>query len=144
MEMCAFVAAVPVAFVAAGIYAALARPFLRRPLLGRIALWASVAVLVGLMAEWVALGAVGAVRLRAVVGPAFYAAHQAIFLLTIPSLANLLILKGGKTPLGSWFVVALLCSAVALPICLTQYGVIEALYGVDGAGGPYGSEPGWR
>jgi hypothetical protein len=141
MELFGILFAIPVAFVAAAVYASLMRFVLRYRLINRIALWISIAVLGGLLLEWGALLAVGAVRSRAIVGPAFYPAHLVLFFLAVPALANVLIIKKRGTILGAWFMVALLCSVLALPIVLTQYGVAEALYGVDGTGGPYGQAP---
>jgi hypothetical protein len=141
MELFGIILAIPAAFLATAIYVGLMRfAFLYRPI-NRLALWLSVAVLGGLLVEWGALLAVGAVRSRAIVGPAFYPAHLALFVLAVPALANLLIIKKGGTILGAWFMVAFLCSVLALPVVLTQYEVAEALYGVDGAGGPYGQAP---
>jgi hypothetical protein len=79
--------------------------------------------------------------MRATIGPAFFPIHSVLFFLAVPALANLLMIKKAGTILGSWPIVALLCSALSLPVVLTQYGVAEALYGVDGAGGPYGQAP---
>jgi hypothetical protein len=133
--------AVPAVFIAAAIYAGLIPFVFRYRLVTRIALWFSIAVLCGLLIEWAALLAVGAVRSRAVIGPAFYPVHLVLFFLTVPALANLLIIKKSGTILGTWFTVALLCSVLARAVVLTQYGVAEALYGVDGDGGPYGQVP---
>src|SRR2546427_2578816 len=120
MELVAIFFAVPVAFVAACTYACLIRFVLRYRIVRRIALWVSAAVLVGLLLEWVALVTMGALRSRAIIGAAFYPIHLVIFFLAIPALANLLVIKsaaGGR--FGSSFVVALLCSALALPVVLT-------------------------
>ena len=141
MELFGIVFAIPVAFIAAAIYASLMRFVLPYRLIKRIALWLSTAVIGGLLLEWWALLAIGAVRSRAIIGPAFYTLHLVLFFLAVPALANLLIIKKGDTILGSWFTVALLCSVLALPVVLTQYGVTEALYGVDDTGGPYGQAP---
>jgi hypothetical protein len=68
-----------------------------------------------------------------------------VFVFAIPALANLLVIRIGRSTakrgIGTWFVVALLCGALALPVVLTQYGVSEALYGIDDEGGPYGHAP---
>lgn len=140
MELFGIVLAVPAAFIAAAIYALLMRVVLPHRLITRPALWLSIAVLSGLVIEWAALLAVGPLRSRAIMGPAFYLLHLVLFFLAVPALANLLIIKGGNR-VGSWFTVALLSSALALPLVLTQYVVAEALYGVDGTGGPYGEAP---
>ena len=145
MELVGIVLFIPLAFVAGGIYACVIHFVLRYRIVSRVALWASTAVLVGLLLEWVALITVGAVRSRAIIGPAFYPLHLLIFFLAIPAFANLLLIRirnsAAKYGFGAWFVEALLCSALALPVVLTQYGVAEALYGIDGAGGPYGQAP---
>jgi hypothetical protein len=142
MELFAIVASIPVAFVATAIYVRLVRRVLAHRATSRIALWISVAVIAGLLLEWGALATLGAVRTRGAIGPGFYPIHMVLFVLAVPALANILIIKAkaGRT-VGSWFAVALLCSMFALPVVLTQYGVAEALYGVDGVGGPYGNAP---
>src|SRR2546427_9981084 len=112
MELFGIVCAVPTAFVAAGIYAYLIRFVLRYRLVSRIALWISTAVLVGLLLEWGALVTVGAVRSRAIIGPAFYPVHLVIFFLAIPALANLLVIQKGEAALGSGVLVAVLWSAL--------------------------------
>jgi hypothetical protein len=141
MELFGIVFAIPAAFIAAAIYVRLVRGVLAYPFINRVVLWLSEAVLAGLLVEWGALLAVGALRSRAIIGPAFYPLHLVLFFLSVPALANLLVIRMGDTVLGSWLAVALLCSALALPVVLTQYGVAEALYGVDGTGGPYGQAP---
>ncbi|HZY30438.1 MAG TPA: hypothetical protein VFF86_02235 [Candidatus Methylomirabilis sp.] len=141
MELFGILFAIPAAFIAAAIYARLIRVVLRYRLITRISLWLSGVVLVGLLVEWGALVTVGAVRSRAIIGPTFYPIHLVLLLFALPALANILIVTKGDTMLGSWFMVAFLCSVLAVPVVLTQYGVAEALYGIDGAGGPYGQAP---
>ena len=142
MELFGIVLAVPAAFITAAIYALLMRVVLPHRLITRPVLWLSIAVLGGLLIEWAALLAVGPLRSRAIMGPAFYPLHLVLFFLAVPALANLFIIKGGgANKRGSWFTVALLSSLLALPLVLTQYVVAEALYGVDGTGGPYGEAP---
>ena|SRR5437867_11230248 len=75
MELVGIVLFIPLAFVAGGIYACVIHFVLRYRIVSRVALWASTAVLVGLLLEWVALITVGAVRSRAIIGPAFYPLH---------------------------------------------------------------------
>jgi len=145
MELVGIVLFVPLAFIASGIYAYVIHFILRPQIVGRVALWVSTAVLVGLLLEWVVLFTMGAVSSRAIIGPTFYPLHLLIFVLSIPALANVLVIRIRNSVampgFGAWLVIALLCSALALPVVLTQYGVSEALYGIDGAGGPYGQAP---
>ena len=141
MELFGIAFSIPAAFVASVVYSFVIRwlmaklPWLKRPALG-----ASVTVLAGLVLEWCLLGAVGVVRGREIIGPVFYPAHLAIFLFSIPALANLLVLARPAGRLGWCLVAGVLCAALDLPVVLTQYVVTEALYGVDGSGGPYGRQ----
>jgi hypothetical protein len=88
--------------------------------------------------EWLLLASVGVLRLRAALGPAFEVLHLALFLLALPALVQLLVLSRPVSAVSRSLVVGALAAVVALPLVLTQYGVSEALYGVDGSGGPYG------
>jgi hypothetical protein len=72
-------------------------------------------------------------------GPAFYPLHLVLFFLAVPALATILVIAKNGTILASWAVVGLLGAMLALPVVLTQYCVSEALYGIDGEGGPYAS-----
>jgi len=141
MELFGIIFAVPAALIAAVLYSLLMR--LVPPLRGitTALLWPSTAVLGGLLVEWGTLLAVGAVRSRAIIGPAFYPLHLVLFFLAVPALANVLLITRSGSVLGSWFVMGSLCSVLALPVVLTQYLVAEALYGSDGRGGPYGEAP---
>ncbi len=135
MELFGIVLAMPAAFVAGALHSLALRFVLRRwPLgtvAGTVALGCSVAVLAGLGLEWVALATYGPARLQSATGGVFFPIHLALFFLSIPAFANVLVVKQGDTRLGSWFTVGVLCAVLALPVVLTQYGVSEALYGVD-------------
>jgi hypothetical protein len=93
-------------------------------------LWPSIIVLSTFAVEVVLLAMMGAVRLQSVLGPLFYAVHLLVFVLGTPALANVLILRRiGKVPTA--FVVVPLCTAFALVLVLLQYGVSEALFGIE-------------
>jgi hypothetical protein len=139
MEMFGILFSMPAAFVASITYGAILRRLSLPALLRQAATWASAGILGALVAEWTLLATIGTVASRAALGPAFYVVHIAIFFLAVPSLVNLLVLKGGDTVLGWWVTVGVLSGMLALPLVLTQYGVSEALYGIDGQGGPYGA-----
>ena len=137
MEVLGIALSVPVAFVASAVYCFLvARVVARIGPLGRVMWAASVLVLVGLGVEVGLLVALGAVRSRAAIGPAFYAAHVAFFFLGPPALGNLLILRR-PNPIVPWYWAVPLCTLLAFGLVLLQYGVSEALFGVDGMGGPF-------
>ena len=130
MELFGIVLAMPAAFVASAVYSLALRLVLRRWPLGGAALWCSVGVLTGLVVEWVALAMCGPVQLQQAAHGAFFPLHLVVFFLSIPALANVLVVKRGDTWLGSWIAVGVACALLALPVVLTQYGVSEALYGI--------------
>jgi hypothetical protein len=77
------------------------------------------------------LATLGAVRSQAFLGPAFYVAHLSIFFFGTPALANVLLLRKRGPIVRRRFIAALLCTAFALGLVLLQYGVSEALYGIE-------------
>lgn len=136
MEIFGILASIPAAFVASGLYCLLLDRFVRK--LDTISRWFQVAscfVLAAFVAEIALLLTLGAVRSRGLIGPAFSFGYFAVFLLGTPSLANLLVLR--KRFAGAYGVAVLLCTAFAFFLVLLQYSVTEALYGIDGVGGPY-------
>jgi hypothetical protein len=88
-------------------------------------------------AELVLLAKLGPVHSRAVVGPGFFVAHSVVFFLGPPALANALILGGCCPLVARWYVAGAICTIYALFLYLMGIGVGEALYGIDGRGGPY-------
>ena len=132
MELVGIILSVPVAFVANLVYSYLLARFVVRVDWLRKIMWvASVALLVLFAAEIALLVTIGPVRSRASIGPAFYLTHLAIFLLGTPALANVLILRFRSTTFR-WYWAVPLCTLFALVLVLLQYGVSEALYGIDG------------
>jgi len=130
VELFAVVLAVPAGFVASIIYSRILRFVLQRWRLGGVALWCSAAVLALLVVEWPALAFAGPVQLQRATNGAFYPLHVAVFLLSTPALATVLVVKQRDTWLGSWMAVGTMCAALSLLVVLTQYGVSEALYGI--------------
>jgi len=138
MELFGIVFSIPVAFVMSMSYCALlAKVVSRFEPLRRFLYMTSLCVLGLFLIELMLLVSMGAVRSRAIVGSGFYVAHLAFFFLGTPALANTLVLHRPAWPLGKWYVAALLCTGFAVFLVLLQYGVSEALYGVDGTNGPY-------
>lgn len=139
MELFGIAFSVPVAFVASIVYSLLMRkavarlPWVRRPVL-----YGSAAVLALLVLEWCLLGSMGILGSRETIGPAFELAHEVAFFLSIPALANVLVLNRAGGGLAWLLTIGILCAILDLPVVLTQYAVSEALYGIDGTGGPYG------
>jgi hypothetical protein len=87
--------------------------------------------------EVVLLTSLGSVRSRGIIGPAFYVAYLFFFFLGTPALANLLVLRRRGGSSAKWYLAPILCAAFAFLSVLLQYGVSEALYGINGDDGPY-------
>jgi hypothetical protein len=138
MELLGIALSVPIAFAASLIYCLiLAKVIVRFPRLSRWLWWASLGILIGFAVEVALLMTIGAVQARTKVGPAFWAGHLAVLVLGTPALANVLMLRKNPGGLGRWYAVVPLCTVFAFVLVLLQYGVSEALYGVDGQGGPF-------
>jgi hypothetical protein len=138
MEVLGILFSIPAALVASSLYCL----FLAKVVSGRkhIIRWlrALSYVVLSLFAIEVLLPCIlGAVQSRALLGPAFYIAHILFFFLGVPALANLLVLRSDGGLTAKWYVATLLCTALAFFLVLLQYGVSEALFGIDGEGGPY-------
>ncbi len=144
VELFGIVFSIPVAFVASMVYCAVSAHVIRRfETLRRWLYGASLLVLVGFLAEVALLATLGAVGSRALVGPAFYIAHSAFFFFGTPALANALLLRRRGPVLSRWYAAGFVCTAFALCLVLLQYGVSEALYGIDGTNGPYSAVRSW-
>ena len=138
MELFGILFSIPVAFVVSMVYCAILTHTIRRfESLRRSLHVASVVVLAGFLGEVVLLTTLGAVRSRGVIGPAFYVAHTVFFFLGTPALANVLLLRRGAPVMRRWYLAGVVCTGFAFCLVLLQYGVSEALYGIDGTNGPY-------
>ena len=82
------------------------------------------------------VGVLGAVRTREFVGSAFFPIHALVTLLSAACLAGVLLL-GQRNLARRWVLVALISWMLGVFSIFYQYGVSEALYGIDGVGGPY-------
>ena len=138
MELFGIIFSVPVAFVMSMAYCFfLARVVCRFDFARRL-LFAVSLILLGLfLLELVLLAMFGAVRSRAVVGPGFYVAHVFFFFFAVPALANVLVLPRNGSIFALWYFAGVICTVFAFFLMLLQYGVSEALYGIDGTNGPY-------
>lgn len=86
--------------------------------------------------DLLAVGWVGAVRSRELIGPAFFPIHTFVTLVSPAFLAGSLLL-GERHFARRWIAVAGLSWMLGVFSIFYQYGVAEALYGIDGLGGPY-------
>ncbi len=142
MEIFGIVLSIPAAFVASMLYCLLLIKFVSNA--DRVSRWlrfASRIVLVLFSVELLLLITLGAVRSRGLLGPGFYVAHVFFFFFGTPALANLLVLRPRRGFSSKWYVATVLCTVFAFFLVLLQYGVSEALYGVDGENGPYNKSP---
>ena len=130
MELFGVVLSIPVAFAVCAIYCYGIAKLPKSGQLNRGLRYAGYSVLLGFLIEIVLLGALGAVRSRGILGPGFYVAHLVIFFLGPPALANALVLHP-KGFLTRWYVATVLCTIFAFSLVLLQYGVSEALFGID-------------
>ncbi len=105
--------------------------------LSRLIFQVSTTVLIALAFEMALLAVFGAVRVREMLGPAYYPAHMLPFFLGTPSVANVVVLRPQAKRMRGWSSAVPLCTIMALALVLMQYGVSEALYGIDGHGGRF-------
>jgi hypothetical protein len=138
MEMFGLLCALPAAFLVVGGYTQVLRLALPRIPRPKLIVWASAAVLAGIVLEWMLLGSLGTLRARTLIGPLFYPLHVVLFFLGLPALANVLVIEKGGTVFGWWFVVCLLCGILGFALVMVQIDVSETLCGIDGSSGPYG------
>ena len=132
MELFGIVLSIPVAFVASLMYCfMLAAVDARYPTLSALLRRGAWIVLALFVAEVILLATMGAVGARAALGSGYYASHLVVFFLGTPALANVLMLGRGPHRKGRWLAPVLLCTLFALVLVLLQYGVSEALFGID-------------
>ena len=128
MELFGILFSIPVAFVLSMGYCALLAKVLRSFDRLYVFLYVpSIIVLSIFLVEVILLLSLGAVRSRALVGPAFYPAHLIVFFLGTPALANVLVLR---TVFCKWYVAGIICTVLGVFLVLLQYGVSESLYGI--------------
>jgi len=140
MEIFGIIFSVPVAsFVSAAYCVFLVKVVSKSERTSQVLWWASAVVLVSFIVEVILLATIGAVRSRRLIGPGFYVAHLALFMLGPPALANAILLRR-RTAFFRWSCISIVfCTIFALALVLLQYGVSEALYGIDGIDGPFSS-----
>jgi hypothetical protein len=98
----------------------------------RRAMWlVSCGVLAGFAAETVLLSTVGATATSALLGYTFYLGHLIIVCLGTPALANFLLLRKEPTRAVAWYAPVPLCTLFAVVLVSLQYGVREALFGIE-------------
>ena len=133
MELFGLFLSVPVSFCLTALYCvALSRLATNSRFIRAIFPPASYAVLGLLALEQVMVLAFDAARCNELGGWAFRTVHWALFFLGIPALANLLVLRATASAFRRWYVVAILCAALDVPLVLLHYSVMEGIYGING------------
>jgi hypothetical protein len=131
MELFGIAVSIPIAFAGSMLYSLLLAKIVRRyAVFSRVLRTASYVVLVFFIIEIALLITVGAIRSRDILGPSFYNAHFILFFITTPALANALLLREKEGFVSPW-VAGALCTMLAFCLVLLQYGVSEALYGIE-------------
>jgi hypothetical protein len=100
--------------------------------------WAALALFATFTMEVAWVDYAGALRVRAVVGAAFFPIHAFITFFAAPALAFLL-LANRRNFSRWWPAVAVIAWLLGVFAIFYQYNVSETLYGIDGRGGPYSS-----
>src|SRR5262245_28134582 len=141
MELFGIVLSVPAAFIASIGYCFVpAKMVIWFDKVSRCLWWTSAGLLMAFVIELILLSTVGPVRARQLIGATFYPAHLLLFFLGTPALANVLILRKKSAFLRRWYAAVPLCTVLALALVLLQYGVSEALYGINGDDGPFSGQ----
>ncbi len=139
MESLGIILSVPSAFIASIVFSAILGkvthklPDLIYPL--KLGFYA---VLLTAVVEAIAITTIGPIQLQEISGKFYYPLHVLIFLLTLPALSGTMRLQKKFEKLTKWYSIGCFCAVVGLLIVLQQYVVSEAIFGVDGVGGPYG------
>jgi len=124
MELLGIALSLPAAFIASLMYCLIIAKVIRRfDRVSRVLWWLSGGVLTWFVLEVLLLLTLGAVRARTMMDPAFYRAHLSVFFLRAPALANVLLLRRGRTL--RWYIAVLICTMFAFLLVLLQYGVSE-------------------
>jgi hypothetical protein len=139
MELFGIMFSVPVSFVVSSIYALIIKKITTKwTVLVVPIFWISGTILALLILEFFAVLTLGAIKIRETIGTLYYPLHIFLFFLFWPSLANLMGMQRRIAFLSKWYIIGITCAFLGLCVTLLQYVVSEALFGVDGMGGPYG------
>ena len=128
--------------VAAPIFCFVLATFIRpRPKLARFLFYPAAFGLCLFVLDLLAVGLFGAVRSRELMGVLFFPIHTFVTLMSAAFLAGSLLL-GQRNIAHRWLAVAVVSWMLGVFSIFYQYGVAEALYGIDGEGGPYSDSRG--
>jgi hypothetical protein len=138
MEVFAIILSLPGGLLIGLIYAAVADALASQfRWLAKPVFCTSIIILVGLVLELVLLATMGAVRSRGLLGPSFLLIHFVSFVLGAPALANVLVVPRPMRYRGHQIVAGVAFGLMFMGLVILQYGVSEALYGINGDNGPF-------
>ncbi|HEX8170721.1 MAG TPA: hypothetical protein VF824_09300 [Thermoanaerobaculia bacterium] len=138
MDTCGLLLSFPVAAFFSAAYSLLLIYRLRRSRRrARLLMIGSAIVLALATTECCLLAAKGIVRAYGEMPRSFYVLHTAVFFLTAPAIANVVVLRISPYR-PNWFVVAFITFSVAVGLILWNIHIAETLFGPDGIGGAYG------
>ncbi len=127
----------PAAFIASSIYSAVLTRILKHwAHLEKIIKLPSIFILILIGIEVLGVALIGTLKLRLIVGEAYYPIHFVLFVLGVPALANLMQVQRRFPILSKWYVTAMICMVMGFGLVLLQYMVTDDLFGVDGEGTP--------
>ncbi|MCE9559101.1 MAG: hypothetical protein K8R88_09135 [Armatimonadetes bacterium] len=140
MELIGLVLAIPGTLVASLAYCLCASSVLNRyPKLHLPILMFSPIMIASTALEFVFYQRIGALGLYNMVGPAYLTVHDINFLLTAPSVANIVLIGGHHFDFSKAMrqgLAILFCWFLAWPTVFFNVVVDEDLFGIDGVGGP--------
>jgi hypothetical protein len=123
---------VAIAFVMSRVYCALLKDVvLRHDLLRQVMFAGSVGWLSLLAFDFVFLTLVGFGLVHVFIGPEFYTAQFILFVLSVPALANVLMLPRRGPIIARRLVVAMICTVFALFLVLLQGDATTTIFGID-------------
>jgi hypothetical protein len=141
MEIFGIVLSFPASFIFATIYAFVVGKIVTKwKMVSAPLLWISAVVLSLVLLEIIGVITVGILKLCETLGPIYYPTHSLLFFGTLPSTVNIMRIQRKIPILSRWYLIGGVCAMIGLGIVVLQYGVSEALYGVNGTEGPY-SQP---
>jgi hypothetical protein len=131
MEIYGIVLTFPAAFAIVAIYSfVLKRIISRWRLVSNLFLMFSLFVIVLLVLESIGILIFGPLNLRTHFGSYFYAGHEILFFLSVPALANTMLLQKTFPFISRWYITALACAFFAVAVVILQYYVSESLFGI--------------
>lgn len=138
MEIVGIILSIPMAFITSSIYSILIKKIINKwKPLAKPVFWISALILSLVCLEFLGVIIMGTLTLRQELGQLYYPIHSCLFILTLPSLVNIMVIQKRIHFLSKWYTIGVICALFGLSVVILQYSVSETLYGIDGTSGPY-------